>query len=338
MKNKPTTIKDIAKRLNISPSTVSRALKNHPDISKKTKDLVSQVAAELDYEPNLIARSLLKRRTQNIGVLIPKIVHHFFSTVISGIEDVMHQHGYQVIITQSNESYTREVSSVQAFVASKVDGVFASLSKETTRFEHFYTLIKRETPILFFDRICPELDTHRVVVKDRAGAFLAVEHLIKTGCRNIVHLAGPNTLMISQDRLSGYLDAHRHYNLLIQPDLIIESDHQISAYQTVKELLASRRNIEGIFAVNDETAIGAIMAIKELGWNIPEDIAVIGFGDEPIAKIVEPNLSSVHQPGYEMGKITAQLFLKQIVQMESGTVVPETEVLDVQLMLRDTTK
>ncbi|MDX2305660.1 MAG: LacI family DNA-binding transcriptional regulator [Microscillaceae bacterium] len=312
MKSGQTTIKDIAKALNISPSTVSRALKDHPDISAETKKSVLELAHKLDYQPNSIALSLRQSKTHTVGLIIPKIVNHFFSTVISGIEQVVHDEGYNIIMAQSQESYQREVESVQTMILSRVDGLFVSISRETYDYEHFREIEKRGIPLIFFDRICPDIDTDQVVIEDFEGSLQAVEHLIQIGCRNIVHLAGPQSLLISQERRRGYIEAHRQYGLAIQPELIILSDSHQLGFETVTRLISQGKKIDGIFAVNDDTAIGAMMAIKQTGLRIPLDIAVIGFENAPVAEVVEPSLSTIEQPGFEMGQIAAQLFLKQM--------------------------
>ncbi len=339
MKSGQTTIKDIAKALNISPSTVSRALKDHPDISQETKRNVVELADRLNYEPNTIALSLRNSKTNTIGIIIPKIVHHFFSTVISGIEDIAHEQGYNVIIAQSNESYSREVESVKAMVSSRVDALFISISRETQDYAHFRMLERKNIPLLFFDRICPDLDTNRIVVEDYQGAFEAVKHLIQEGCRDILHLAGPPRLIISEERKRGYLDALRANGLPIREELIMTADNQELGYQTTQGLLRDGRHIDGIFANNDPTAIGAMMAIKEIGLSIPQDIAVIGFEDAPIAQVIEPHLSSVRQPGFEMGQAAAQLFLDHSLRLaKSENVTPETKIFKTTLLQRASTQ
>ena len=316
MKSGQVTIKDIARELKISPSTVSRALKNHPDISQETKKAVMELANEMDYQPNIIALSLRKRKTNTIGLIIPKIVHHFFSTIISGIEDVAYAEGYNVIITQSDESYQREVDCVFTLVSSRVDGLFMSLSTETTDYEHLQVLNKRNIPVIFLDRACDAIRSSKVLIDDHDGAFLATEHLIQQGCKQPIHLAAPDTLQIAQERKQGFLDALKKHNLTVTKDTIVYSDNLETGYSNVKKLLADKIAFDGIFAVNDETAIGAMKALKEAGKRIPEDVAVIGFGDTPICEIVEPALSSIKQPGFEMGQIAAQLFIKQAIHVE----------------------
>lgn len=325
MKSGQVTIKDIARELKISPSTVSRALKNHPDISQETKKAVMELANEMDYQPNIIALSLRKRKTNTIGVIIPKIVHHFFSTIISGLEDIAYAEGYNVIITQSDESYQREVDCVFTLVSSRVDGLFMSLSSETTDYEHLQVLNKRNIPVIFLDRACDAIRSSKVLIDDHDGAMLATEHLIQEGCKKIIHFAAPDTMQIAKERRQGFLDAHTKHNLPTLAQAIVYSDSLETGYESTKKLLAEKVEFDGIFAVNDETAIGAIKALKEVGKRIPEDVAVIGFGDNPVCEIVEPALSSIKQPGFEMGQIAAQVFMKQTALVDKKEEY-ETEI------------
>ena len=339
MKNVQITIKDIARELNISPSTVSRALKNHPDISQETKKLVTELADKLDYQPNSIALSLRKSKSDIIGIVIPNIVHHFFSTVISGIEDIAYDKGYHLMITQSNEHYQREVDSIHALMATRVDGIFASISSETPDFAHFHNLIRKNTPLVFFDRACDEINTNKVLIDDYGGAFKAVEHLIDQGCRQIVHLASQSNLLISQNRRDGYINALKRHEIPLDEKLIIESYNIDSGYYTIRDLIKDEVHFDGVFAVNDETAIGAIKAIKEAGLKIPEDVAVIGFGDDPIAKIVDPNLSSVSQSGFEMGQLVARLFIDQLDYIDNDLEYnPKTKIISTKLTVRESSK
>jgi LacI family transcriptional regulator, galactose operon repressor len=214
------TIKDLAKELDISPSTVSRALKDHPDISPETKRLVKQLAEQMNYKPNLIAQGLRKSKTNTIGVIVPELIHFFFSTVISGIENVAYARGYNVILCQSDENYDREVTDTRALWNSRVDGMLVSLSRQTIKFDHFQELLDEELPMVFFDRITDELKTSQVIVDDYLGAYKAVELLINKGCKKIVHLAGPENLEISKNRLKGYSDALESHDLVVDQQYI----------------------------------------------------------------------------------------------------------------------
>jgi len=334
------TIKDIASELGISPSTVSRALKDHPDISEATKKAVKELAEKWDYQPNSIALSLRSQKSNIIGVIVPQIVHHFFSTVISGIEDVAYAAGYNVMICQSNEKYEREVADIKALISSRAEGLLVSFSKETMDFEHLKKLQKRGVPLVFFDRICEEMDTHSVIVDDFGGAFKATEHLISMGCNKIAHLAGPNHLLISQNRADGYQEALEKHGIPYDKSLVLTCDGGPEAEEgliQMEKLLKLPNRPDAVFANNDLVAIGAMKAIKQAGLRIPEDIPVIGYSDWMVASVMTPSLTSVAQPGYEMGKVAAEILLKQI-ESPGAEFDFDSKILETELVLRDSTR
>ncbi len=336
MKQHRATIKDIAKALGISASTVSRALKSHPDISQKTKDAVLKIAQELKYRPNPIALNLRKKENKTIGVIIPQIVHFFFSSVISGIEDYAYEKGYTILLTQSNELYDREVNNANLLLSSGVAGVLASRTKETTDFSHFYNLINYDIPIVFFDRSCPTLKTDRVIINDEYAAYIATEHLIKSGCKKIIHFRGPRNLQISTKRQTGYLEALRNYKIHIDKNLIIKCDNFDDAKDTTYSLIDNKINFDGIFAVNDDSAAGAIIALKEKNIQIPQQVSVIGYSNDLISKIISPKLSTVEQPGYLMGYTATKLLIERLESEKE--IRPRTEVVSTKLILRESTK
>ena len=219
------TIKDIARELGISPSTVSKALKNHPEISKETRKKVNDLARKLNYKPNAIALSLRSSRTKTIGLVIPEIVHHFFSSVISGIEDVAYDAGYNVMIFQSNESFNREVIATTALLDARVEGILISLSRETRDYLHLQNILGNGVPLVMFDRVCDDIKTDKVTVDDFEGAYNAVSHLIRTVCRRIAHLAGPPGLNITELRKNGYLEALKDHKLEIDRDMLLYCDN-----------------------------------------------------------------------------------------------------------------
>ncbi len=331
------TIKDLARELNISPSTVSRALKDHPDISPETKQLVQDLATKLNYKPNLIAQGLRNSKTNTIGVIVPELVHFFFSTVISGIENVAYARGYNVILCQSAETYEREVTDTKAMWNSRVDGMIVSLSRETTDFSHFQELIDEGLPIVMFDRVTDVLKTSQVVVDDYMGAYKAVELLIKKGCKKIVHLRGPENLDISKNRTQGYIDALVAHNIPVDQDLIIpciagayEESQQIS-----KDIFQRYPDIDGFFGNNDMAALGAILAMQELGINIPDQVKVVGFSNWQLSNLIKPRLTTVSQAGYEMGQEAASIVIDEI---EAKTPPPQIKkVVGTTLIERDTT-
>lgn len=336
MKQHQVTIKDIAKVLGYSVSTVSRALKNHQDISAETRKLVQETAKELKYKPNLLALSLRKNKTNTIGVLIPEIVHHFFSSVISGIEDIAYDKGYNVIVCQSNENYDREVINAQALISNRVDGVLASISKNTFDFEHYRNIINQGIPLVFFDRICPEINSDRVIINDEEGAFMATEHLIKIGCKNIAHFAAPENLLIGQGRLAGYKRALKQYSIPFIADYVLHCDTRELSLEKTLPFIKSHPEIDGIFAVNDSTAISSLQIVQKMGKNVPKDIAIIGFGDGPNALISKPTLSTIEQKGYEMGA-EAMSFLFEQIDNEKDSENYQTKVLSPSLVIREST-
>ena len=335
-KSTPVTIKDIARELGIAPSTVSRALKDHPDISSDTKKAVKELAKKLNYHPNIIAQSLRQSRTHTIGVIIPEIVHFFFSTVISGIEDVAYDHGYNVIISQSNESYKREVSDLQALYNSRVDGLLISISRETTDFRHLVSVFERGIPMVFFDRVVENLDTSKVIIDDAEGAYEAVTHLISQGCKKIAHLAGPDLLMISRQRNDGYLRALHDNHMKVDQDLIIHCNAGTSeeAKKKALQLLKMKNRPDAFFCSHDLSAIGALQAAKELNIAVPRELAIVGFSNWQITTMTDPPLSTVDQPGYEMGRQAAKLLLKEIESEEDEFVEPQVVTLPTKLLVR----
>lgn len=335
MRSSQVTIKDIAEQLGISPSTVSRALKNHPEISEETKRAVNELAKKLNYEPNAIALSLQSSKSNIIGLIIPEIVHYFFAQVISGIEDVAYDAGYHVMICQSNESYIREVKNIQTLVSSRIEGLLVSLSKETRDFSHFRNLSKKNIPVVFFDRICEELETDHVVVNDYKGAYEAVEHLINQGCKRIAHLAMTQDLLIGRNRYNGYVDALKDNKLKIDERLIVRCDTHKAACLVTKRLIYELHPPDGIFAVNDLTAIGALQTIKENGLRIPEDIKVVGFSNGIYSTMTDPPITTVEQFGYQMGQKAARMVLDRILSRENYP--PRIEEIETQLIVREST-
>lgn len=330
------TIKDIARELGISPSTVSRAMKNHPDISQKTKDAVHDLVTKYHYKPNAVALSLRSSKTHMIGVVIPKVVHFFFSSVISGIEHVANDAGYNVLICQSDENEEREITSIQTLTSSRVDGILASVSKDTTDFTHFKELLESNVPLVFFDRAVPEIETDKVIIDDMEGAFIATEHLILKGCRKIVHLAAPQNLIIGQRRKDGYLKALKKHGIPIDESLIIKCDSREEALVVMHNLYESGIRPDGVFAVNDLTATGVLKVVKQFGFRVPEDVKVVGFSDGFVAYVTDPTLTTIDQHGFEMGKEAVSLLLSRI----NGTInnySPITKIIPTNLIEREST-
>ena len=331
------TIKDLAEELGISPSTVSKALKNHPDISQETRKKVNDLAKLWNYYPNPIALSLRNSRSKTIGLIIPEIVHHFFSSVISGIEDVAYDAGYNVMIYQSNESFNRELIATQALLNSRVEGILISLSKETRNFDHLKTVLERGIPIVMFDRVCGEIDTDKVTVDDYQGAYSAVSHLIRTGCRRIAHLSGPPGLPIADFRRSGYVDALRDYNMEINRDLIIYCDNFKQALIRTKQLMNLAEPPDAFFTVNEFTATGVVRSLYDLKIKIPEQVSVFAFSNGLITQVTNPALSTVDQHAYQIGQTSAQLLLDRLLNLQ--VVRPFIhQIIKTELIIRESTR
>jgi LacI family transcriptional regulator len=286
------TLMDIARELNITAATVSRALNDHPAIKESTKKSVREAALKLKYQPNKIASSLRLGRSNIIGVIIPSAEINFFGSVIHGIEKVANEKNYNVLIYQSNEHYEFEKRGVQTFLQSQVDGVLASISKETINLDHYREIKRRGVPLVLFDRAIDTLGVSSVVVDDYAGAFDATRHLIRQGCRHIAHIGGQQHVSIFNQRLKGYIDALNVHGIPVNEDLILYGKVSIeSGRECTKKLLALGEIPDGIFAVEDFTALGAMQAIKEAGKIIPDEIALIGFANEPFGEYITPSLS-----------------------------------------------
>ncbi|MFZ9236854.1 MAG: LacI family DNA-binding transcriptional regulator [Algoriphagus sp.] len=337
MRLEQATIKDIARELQVSSSTVSRALKDYPGISDETKRKVKEMADKLNYRPNAIALSLRKSRSFTIGVIIPEVVHFFFSTVISGIEEVAFSRGYNVILTQTNEKLAREKTSIDTMLSNQIDGFLVSYSKETTDFQHFSKLLNQGYPIVFFDRV-PEISgAIHVIVDDYSGAYEATKHLIQQGFSRIVHLAGPSNLKISQERSRGYQDALQDFGLPFLPDLLVEctqgSDEE--AHKITAKLLKSiSPRPDAFFANNDMAAMGAIQACKTAGFSVPQDIGVVGFSNWQFCSIVDPSLSSVAQNGFRIGSTATEILLDWIEKKISPDTIEPSVVLETELLVR----
>ncbi|HPE86165.1 MAG: LacI family DNA-binding transcriptional regulator [Bacteroidales bacterium] len=337
MRSRQITIKDIAKRLGVSPSTVSRALKDHPDISYNTRKAVQELANILGYKPNEVALSLRTSQSKIIGVIVPEIVHHFFSSIISGIEEVANEAGYYIMIFQTNESYKKELVYSQTLISSRIDGLIVSFSKETTDFEHFKSFVKNTIPIVLFDRITDELEADKVMSDDLKGAYMMVEHLIQQGCRHIAHFGSPNYLNISQSRLQGYKNALEKYQLPFDEKLVFKCDNYEDSILLTHKIFSQKLHPDALFAVNDLTAAGAIMALRKLGIKVPEEVAVAGYTNALVGKVVDPPLSTVDQHGFEMGREAARMLLHRLRKNKADTPY-ETRVIKTNLVLRDSTR
>lgn len=328
------TIKDIAKALNVSIATVSRAFNNNFEIKKETREMVLHKAREMGYRPNPIARNLLKRHSYTIGVIIPEFINSFFPEVIIGIQEVFCNKGYQVVIMQSNECAETELKNLEFMENNMVDGLLVSLSKETKNLAYLKRLIQERFPIVLFNRINEDLTVPKVVFNDYKWALFATEHLIEQGYKNIIHLSGPGHLTLIRNRAKGFKRALEKHKLPCQDHQIIETGLFIEDGERVMEqMIRSNRIPDAIFTANDPLAIGAMKALKKAGYQVPGDVAVVGFSNTKMAEIVEPSLTSVEQPTTEMGLIAARLLLDQLTSLENHH--PQTIVMDGRLIIRN---
>ncbi|HTJ52741.1 MAG TPA: LacI family DNA-binding transcriptional regulator [Cyclobacteriaceae bacterium] len=335
MKDPQATIRDIALKLNVSISTVSRAIRGVPEVNPETRKAVLEMAAKLNYEPNRVAQSLRIKKTNTLGIIVPEIAMHFFSSAISGMQEYAAQHGYSIMICQSMESLEIEKSNIHMLVSNRVDGLLISLSSETKNVEHLQQLIQKKIPMILFDRVHEDIPVSKVVVDDHDGAFKAVDYLIKTGCKRIAHIGGPLSLYISSQRKKGYLDALAKNNIPVDEALIAHCDNlQVDPIEATKKLL--KQKPDALFCMNDPIAILAMQVLKEEGIKIPQEISVVGFTNEPVSSFIEPSLTTVAQPSHEMGMMATKLLIDQMESEEPFT--PITKVIDTQLIIRNSTR
>ncbi|MEM1137434.1 MAG: LacI family DNA-binding transcriptional regulator [Bacteroidota bacterium] len=326
------TIKDIAKKLNVSVSTVSRAFNDTFDVSKKTRDRVLKVAKEMGYYPNPIAKRLHQQKSFQIGIVVPEFINDFFPQVIMGIQKVVQQAGYQLLIMQSNECYETEIANVKKLEENMVDGLIISLSQETKNIDYYNQLYDKGIPMVFFNRVNDTINAPKVVFNDFKWAYFAVEHLIKQGCKNIVHLAGYKHLSLSKERVKGYEKAMNKFHLNFGKQHIIETGFtREEGEKAMQHLLKQGLQPDGIFAANDPVALGSMKALKQAGIKVPKEVKIIGFSEALWTDMVEPALSSVSQPAKVIGEESAILLLKQL----KGAPMKKTMIsLDGHLVVR----
>ncbi|MGB5820375.1 MAG: LacI family DNA-binding transcriptional regulator [Saonia sp.] len=334
MENKKATIHDIAERLSITASTVSRALNGNPRISNNTREAVLKVAQDLNYRPNHIASALRSGKSQLIGIVVPTINRSFFSSIIRGVEEVANSLDYRVVVSQSNEIPQAEADTVRAFLNARVDGIIASIGKNTDNFEHYEDLIKRGIPLVLFDRTTSELPTSQVVIDDYLGAYKVTEHLIEQGCRRIAHFTTKRRINIYKDRYRGYVDALKNHGLPLDESLICVGDMQLEDGRNhTQNLLREKIDFDAIFSTSDYAAMGAMQVLKENGLKIPEDVALAGFSNEPFTSFTDPPLTTVRQFPVEMGQTAARLFF-DILKAEKRKMIPQKTVLQPELLIR----
>ena len=335
MRNKQVTIKDLAHKLNISTSTVSRALRGEPEVHPETSKKVKELAKELNYKVNDIALSLISKQTHTIGVVIPGYIIHFYALALSAIQEEARKSGYHIIIMQTNDSLESEIESIEMLIHKRVDGLLVSLSSETGSISHFEEVIKKEIPLVLFNRVNTKINVPKVAVDDFKGGYLATKHLIDQGSKHIVHIKGPDGLKLSDHRFAGYQKALEEANIEFNPNLVRQCDFSIeSAYSAMNTILDHHQNTnlpDAVFAVCDTAAYGAIKFLREKKIKIPDEVAVIGFTDEPINMLLEPQLSSVAQPIGNIGQIAAR---ELIARIKNKKLAPKDFILDIKLKIR----
>ena len=334
--NYKVTIADIAKELNTTPATVSRALSNHPGISDKTKKSVQQAASKLNYKRNRIASSLRSGRSHLIGVIIPSAEINFFGSVVHGIENVANQSGYNVLLYQSNESRDYEEKGLETFLSARVDGILVSLAKDTIDYSHFNEIKAQGIPIVFFDRSSDDLGIDSVVIDDYKGAFLATEHLIAQGYRRIAHITGPQHLKNFYDRLKGYMGALQANKIKVDPSLVTDGNISIESGRAgVRKFLSMKNPPDAVFAAEDFTALGVINELKDRNIRIPKEFGVVGFANELFGKHITPTLSTVDQQTIQMGKSALSLLVDIIESKERNELKQQKIVLEPLLICRE---
>ena len=334
------TLKQIAEELGISITTVSKALKEYPDVSKKTRKLVRETAAMLNYKPNSFAVNLRTKESKTIGLIIPEIVHHFFSSVIKGIISQAEKKGYLVITLQSNESYELEKKQIDLLISKRVDGILISLANGTADYKHISEVLNQETPLVMFDKIAKVIKCSKVTIDDRKAAYKATQYLIDIGCKRIAHFRGPLLPQNSIDRFLGYKQALTDNNIIYDPTLVYllnkMSFDEGKFY--ANQLLKDHNDVDGIFINTDLVAIGAISEFNNQGIKVPEQINVIGFSNWFMASVISPSLTTINQPGFEIGKKAFKLLYKEIKDRKKKKIINyKNIVLETDLIVREST-
>ncbi|MHA4810784.1 LacI family DNA-binding transcriptional regulator [Flavitalea flava] len=336
MKRHSITIKDIAKELNISVPTVSRALRNTHDVNEQTRQSVLAKAAELNYKPNFNAIGLVKNSSNNIGIILPVITNYYFSTVITGIQEIAFTNGFNMVLFLTDDSAEREKAILDELSFSNIDGLLICISSMPDQSDRFQQVIDNGIPIVFFDRVPSGIKTSKIMQDDFNGAFKAVEHLIQCGYKKIAHISGPEGLLITEKRQEGYLAALKKYKLPAGKKWIIHSGFsQKCGEEDMLRLLLCKERPDAVFAVNDRKAVGAMLTLKKKNIVIGKDIGIIGFTNDPISEIVHPSLTTMEEPALEIGRKSCELLIKHLRKKK---FIPEEIILPTKLIIRDSTK
>jgi LacI family transcriptional regulator len=331
---KEVTIYDIARILNISAATVSRGLRDHPAINKTTRRKIQDLAGQLGYRSNMFATNLKKKHTHTIGVIVPKLSSYFMSTVIAGMENIAAAEGYNLLISQSMESYQKEIGTVQAMFNNRVDGLLVSLSSETPDLDHFNGFIRKGTPLIFFDRIKAHGKCMGVAIDNYKAAYEATDHLLEQGCRRIMHIGGNPVCEVYAERIRGYKQALTDHKIAVDPKLVLVKNlSEQAGVEVANSILKMKQKPDAVFSANDACAIYCMRTLKEAGIKIPDEIAFVGFNNDPMSKVVEPNLSTINYPAYAMGETAAtQLInhLNDLTNIQSTNII----LLRAELVIR----
>lgn len=330
---KKSTIKDIAAVLGLTPSAVSKALNDHPRISDKTKIAVKEAAIQLDYQPNYLSSALRKGKSNLVGVIIPRVNSHFFSSVVENIEKVLNLNGYNIIMTQSNELYAKECQEIDTLLKIQVDGIIASMANETTNLEYYQKIKSKGTELVLFDRGEEELNVDYVGIDDYKSSHLVIDHLVSQNCKRIAHIAGFKHIRIYKERIRGYKDALEKTGLAAPENWIIESNLRLDdGRRIMQQLLDSPERPDAVYVAGDIAALGALQVLLENNIKVPEEMALIGFSDEPFTSLTQPSISTVNQHSDQIGKLAAEAFLERINNPKKKTI--NRIILEPELIIR----
>lgn len=338
-REKEITIYDLAKKLNLSIATVSRALKDDPVVSKKTKKKIADLAEQMGYRSNHFARNLRNQRTNTIGVIVPRLDSYFMATVISGIENIANNHGYNLIISQSSESFEKEIECAKTMFNNRVDGLLVSLAYDTDGLTHFDLFFRRRIPLIFFDRVMDHENCPNILIDNRKAAYEATQHLVQEGCKNIVHITATPKRNVYLDRLQGFKQALADNNIPFSDDKLMISNLTQNAGEIAAAVIMKMNPLpDGIFVANDNCAVGCMLALKQAGIKIPRDIAFAGFNNDPVSKVIEPNLTTINYRGYEMGQAAAHNLITHLdgtsTMRSTTTIILRSELIIRQSSLK----
>lgn len=338
MAGKEITIYDLAEKLDISATTVSRALQDHPAVNKRTKKKISDLAEELGYRSNKFASNLRKQSTNTLGVIVPRLNSLFMSSVIAGIEKVANAAGYNLIISQSLEQEVKEKANAITMFNNRVDGLIVSLAADTEDFSHFDSFLKKNIPLVFFDRVPEAINATKVLIDNHRAGYLATKHLIVQGCQHIVHITGNLLRNVYKDRLEGYKQALAEAKLSFSDELVVSNDLSEQAIQQcVEELLEREHRPDALFISNDVSAAFALSIIKEKGLRVPEDIAIVGFNNDMISRMMEPAITTINYPGAQMGESIARILINHLNEVGDLSLISKV-MLETTLIERDSSK